>query len=90
MQDRPERPGRKVTVAVHGYHDQLATLRSPQVVMATAYMGLGVARTPESPEKIPAADPRKAGQGAATSISTMSSWCCSSGTGRSFFVAASR
>lgn len=70
--DRSQRSGGKITVAVHWHDDQWSALDSPKVVVAAADVCLLETGSTQSAEKGPSADTRKAGQGAATSISTMS------------------
>jgi hypothetical protein len=88
--DRAQCPGGKVAVPVYGNDDERAAAWATQVVMASADVGLLVTRPPECPQQVPAADSWKSGQGAATSISTMSTWWRSTGIGRWSLAAASR
>lgn len=89
-QDRAESARGKVTVPVYWHDNQGSAVNSPKVVVAAGNVRLLEAGSTQRAQKISPADPWEAGQGAATSISTMSRRCCSSGTGRPSLLAASR
>lgn len=57
---------------MHRYDDQRSAPNSAEVVVAAANVCLLEADSTQRAEKVSATDARKAGQGAATSISTMS------------------
>lgn len=71
-------------------NDDKTPISTPQVMVAAADVDQLEPGPTKSTKEVAATDMWQPGQGAATSISTMSDGYCSSGTARSFLAAASR